>query len=188
MRTKNTFWILTTVAAIAIGIGGYAVLAQRGILPALTTQRSTTEEATTTPPTVRTPILQPSTPPAKPTTASTYLDIKEIYDTTVAPPIRSDEPRSGTKEVTVRGTLRVIAVEVLCQTKPCPQPDSSDYGFEFLDRYEPTKYRLSVKKTGDPVVKDLTDGEVYVVRGTLNYSFSGTGIPNLSFDPLEVID
>jgi len=189
---KNYFWIFTTLVVLVLGVGSYAVLAERGVLPSFTNTAQTIDDATTTPPTSPAtetpPVVAKTETPAKPTPPPTpVLDIKDVYDTTVAPPIRSDEPRSGTKEVTIRGELNVIKVEVLCKTKPCPQPDSSDYGFEFLDKYEPTKYKLSVRKTGDPVVRNLTDGQVYTVRGTLNYSFSNTGTPTFSFDPISIV-
>lgn len=192
MNRNNSFWVLTTLAALVIGVGGYATLAARGVVPQIplfTTQTAPAEDTGDLSPTdtsrqVTNETLPPSNPPTK---SGDYLDIKEVYDTTMAPPIRSDEPRSGTKEITIRGKLRVIKAEVLCQTKPCPQPDTSDYRFEFQDTYEPTTYKLSVRKTGDPVVKNLTDGQVYIVRGSLNYIFSSTGKATLSFDPASIV-
>jgi hypothetical protein len=190
MNRNNSFWIVTTIVVLVIGVGGYATLAARGVVPQIplfTVQTAPAEETEASSPTDTTArqITKETPPNTPPPTA--ILDIKEVYDTTMAPPIRSDEPRSGAKEITIRGKLRVIKAQVLCQTKPCPQPDSSDYRFEFQDRYEPITYKLSVRKTGDPVVKNLTDGEVYIVRGTLNYSFSDSGKATLSFDPTAVV-
>lgn len=193
MNLNKSFWITTALIAVVIGIGGYATLAARGVLPQIpvfTTQTAPAENTEENAPVVtqQARTANDTTPQvtATPQPTNKYFEIKEVYDTTVAPPIRSDEPRTGTKEITIRGKLRVIKAEVLCQTKPCPQPDTSDYRFEFLDTYEPTKYTLSVRKTGDPIVRNLTDGDVYIVRGTLNYSFSDTGKATLSFDPLVI--
>jgi hypothetical protein len=195
MQKTNTFWILTTLVAIVIGTGGYAVLASQGVVPPLQTfsmiapaDSTHTEEPTTpepTPPKV-VEVEAPKTTPTVTPTTSAYLDVKDVYDTTVYPGPRSDN-LSGTKRITVRARLDVIQAEGLCQTKPCPQPDTSNYRFALQDVYE-KQYSISVHKTGDPVVKDLTDAQVYVIRGTLNYSFSSTGKPTFTFDPESVIE
>ena len=194
MDKNNSFWIVVTLVVLVVGVGGYAVLAERGIFSSLSTSNTAIENSTTTQPTSIVPLAETKpvvanteTPPPLIAPPSVIFSIKEVYDTTVAPPIRSDEPRSGTKEITIRGKFRVIKAEIFCITEPCPQPGTSEYRFEFQDTYEPNTYKLSVRKTGDPVVKDLTDGKVYVVKGTLNYNFSGAGKATLSFDPSTTI-
>jgi hypothetical protein len=180
--------------------GGYFVVSDRGLsgeqiqVPLPESEIASTTSTTETPLTLerqKVPekkVEEPKTPPpASQTFDAAIHDVKYFYDTVKIP--AEGYVRSGYKnEVRVRGTLIVTKPEALCQPGvQCPsQADPSVWRYSIenaQDYIQNSRYRISIRKTGDPIATGLKEGQVYVFTGTLEHSFNTADQVNFVFDP-----
>lgn len=186
--------VILIIAVLVLGTGSYLISSGRFELPyssdsnasSTPTVTNIEEEPPVSPPT--TSVKKTPPPPPSQTFDSSVHDVKYFYDTVQVP--EEGYVRSGYKnEVTIRGRLVVTKTAALCETAPCPQPDSSDYMFslENAQAYiQNEKYRISIRGAGNPVVKNLKEGEIYVIQGTLEHWFMNDDKVSFSFDPVQV--
>ena len=193
MNTRGSINVVgaTAGAAVLIATAGYFIVSEQVYVPVISPMITNTETNTstdTTPEDQTSPQTPPPTPPASQMFAAGIRDVKYFYDTVKVP--EEGYVRSGYKnEVIVRGKLVAIKPEVLCQSTPCPQPDSSQYRFVIENAQEyiqNSKYRISIKATRDPIARSLKEGQVYVFRGTLEHMFNDTDKVSFTFTPKSV--
>jgi hypothetical protein len=93
--------------------------------------------------------------------------VKYFFDTTPFP--KAGEPLSGYSDpVSVRGRLGSEPVSTVCSVAPCPQPEF--YSFLLTDANDST-YQIRIRGMNNPLVKDLTEGHVYVISGMLEHGY-----------------
>lgn len=172
-------------ALILIAVGGYFVTTEEARAPEIDSIVGIKDD--TVPVEVKDTVIPPkhSTPPPAQVFDRAVHSVKYFFDTAVLP--KEGEVRAGyTNDVEIRGRLVAIKPEGLCKTAPCPTASSADYRYVIEnaeDYIQNSKYRISIRKTGDPVARSLEEGTVYVFSGILEHSFNDAEKVQFVFDP-----
>lgn len=187
MNNRGFVQVLLLIGAvILISVGGYFATTEEAQTPEVeaivATQNDNVpveERDISSPPPTR------KTPPPTQVFESAVRDVKYFFDTAVLP--KEGEVQAGyTNDVRIRGRLVAIKPEGLCEWPPCSASSSADYRYVIenaQDYIQNSKYRISIRKTGDPVARSLKEGEVYTFSGILEHSFNDAEKVQFVFDP-----